>query len=310
MITGKNEELVKRFAGNPIITAKDMPYSTNSVMNPGVARFKNTYVMVLRVEAKTGLNHLTLAFSEDGYHFKIQDRPAMIPSDKEPFKTYEELGVSDPRLTQIGDSYYLCYSAWSRYGVRVGIAKTDDFQTFSRISLSTEIDNHDGALFPEKINGLYVRLDRPMGLTMPYYTWISYSPDLVYWGNSKVLFETRPACWDMTKVGAGAPPIRTEKGWLELYHGVKENCNSYVYRLGCVLLDLGDPAKVVGRSKNYILSPEEPYECIGNVPNVVFACGAVPDYDRAEVKIYYGAADQCICAATAKIDDLVDSCFE
>lgn len=303
--------LVRRYSGNPIITAKDMPYLANSVFNAAAAKYKGRYVLLFRVEDLTGRSHLAVAFSDDGYHFEIRKEPAMLPAVEEPYKTYEELSVSDPRVTQMGDDYYVCYSAWSRYGVRIGIAKTEDFKTFTRISLSTEIDNHDGVLFPEKIGGFYVRLDRPMGGGgLPYHIWISYSPDLVHWGNSKVLLETRPACWDMTKVGAGAPPIKTEKGWLEIYHGVKQTCNGYVYRLGCLLLDLKDPSKVLGRSKNYIISPEELYECTGNVPNVIFTNGVIPDYETGELKIYYGAADQCICVATAKIEALIGNCME
>ena len=139
-------------------------------------------------------------------------------------------------------------------------------------------------------------------------TWISYSDDLVYWGDSRVVFESRPGYWDAAKVGPGAPPFQTEKGWLLIYHGVKNTSAGPIYRLGVALFDLENPAKLIGRSEEPILSPTEDYERIGDVPNVVFTCGAILEKD-GEVKIYYGASDTSICLATAHIDNLLSLCI-
>jgi predicted GH43/DUF377 family glycosyl hydrolase len=138
-------------------------------------------------------------------------------------------------------------------------------------------------------------------------TWISYSYDLIHWGNSEVLFETRPGYWDADRIGPGAPPIRTKKGWLLIYHGVKKTSAGPIYRLGVALFDLKDPAKLIGRSREPILSPAEYYERSGDVPNVVFTTGAILE-KNGEVKIYYGACDTSICLATAHIDDLLSLC--
>jgi predicted GH43/DUF377 family glycosyl hydrolase len=173
-----------------------------------------------------------------------------------------------------------------------------------RIGLISEPINKNAVLFPKKFNGKFVRLDRPMATGIA--TWISYSHDLIHWGDSKVVFETRPGFWDSDRIGPGAPPIRTEKGWLLIYHGVKKTSAGPIYRLGVVLLDIKNPAKLIGRSAESILSPTEYYERVGEVPNVIFTCGAVLEKD-GEVKIYYGAADTSICLAIAHVDDLLST---
>jgi beta-1,4-mannooligosaccharide/beta-1,4-mannosyl-N-acetylglucosamine phosphorylase len=142
----------------------------------------------------------------------------------------------------------------------------------------------------------------------PANIWISYSNDLIHWGNSKPILEVRPGYWDCQKIGAGAVPIKTEKGWLEIYHGVFQNCSGFIYRLGVCLLDIDDPSKVISRGDDAILWPEHDYERRGNVSNVVFTSNAIVENDGT-VKIYYGAADTCIGLAEAKLDDLIDACF-
>jgi beta-1,4-mannooligosaccharide/beta-1,4-mannosyl-N-acetylglucosamine phosphorylase len=161
-------------------------------------------------------------------------------------------------------------------------------------------------LFPEKIGGLYARLDRPFEYGGAGNIWISYSPDLVYWGRSECIMQSRAFAWDQGKIGPGAPPIRTKDGWLVLYHGVTPRINAKIYKAGVALLDLDDPRKVIARGKEYLMAPRESYERIGDVPNVVFPTAAIPHWEKDELRIYYGGADTVFCLATAKISELID----
>ena len=182
----------------------------------------------------------------------------------------------------------------------------DYFKDFERVALVSEPGNKDGALFDRKINGRYVRLDRPIGAGVGN-MWISYSPDLMNWGDSKLLATTRDGYWDTTRIGASAQPIETDEGWLEIYHGVKDTASGPIYRLGTLLLDKDDPSRVLGRSAIPILSPRMDYERIGDVGNVVFSCGALP-HENGDVYIYYGAADTSICLGICSMEDLIASC--
>ncbi len=232
-----------------------------------------------------------------------------MPARKEPFKSLEKFGISDPRITKIKDTYYVIYAAYSEWGVYPIMMATRDFKKFERMGILSSPDNRNVVLFPEKIGGYYLRLERPMGELSHPNIWIARSPDLVHWGDFKPLMGIRPCQWDSRTIGPGAPPIKTEKGWLEIYHGVTPTCNGCIYRLGVVLLDLKNPEIIVGRGIPYILGPEMDYERKGDVNNAIFVCGIVQRNSR-EIKIYYGAADQCICLATAKVDDLVNLCLE
>ncbi|MEA3438086.1 MAG: glycoside hydrolase family 130 protein, partial [Thermodesulfobacteriota bacterium] len=217
---------------------------------------------------------------------------------------YEKRGIEDPRITTIDGVYYIMYTAYSKYGPRIALAKTKDFFHYERIALVSEPGNKDGILFPEKINGEYVRLDRPIGKGVGS-MWVSYSKNLVDWGKSEILMTPRQGMWDSYRIGASVPPIKTEHGWLEIYHGVKMTSAGPIYRIGTVLMDLERPHKVVARCNKPILSPRKDYERIGDVGNVAFACGAVVE-DTGEIKVYYGAADTCICVATAEFEKLID----
>ena len=187
------------------------------------------------------------------------------------------------------------------------MCKTKDFKTFERLGLISEPENKDGCLFPRKINGRYVRLDRPYGGGIGN-IWLSYSHDLLRWGDSEVVMTTRGGFWDSDRIGACAPPIETEHGWLEIYHGVKNTSAGPIYRMGAVLLDLENPSKVLCRSAVPILTPREYYERVGDVGNVVFSCGAILE-DGGKIKIYYGAADTCICLGFADVNHLIDRCI-
>ena len=164
-------------------------------------------------------------------------------------------------------------------------------------------------LFPEKFNGLYARLDRPHSEISPWSIWISYSPDLRFWGDSQLIMRPEPYHWDEMKIGPGAPPIRTDRGWLSIYHGVFQTMDGSVYRLGVALHDLLNPAKLVGICDSWILQPEDPWEVTGYVHNVVFTCGAVAETDGT-VKIYWGGADTVMCVGEANLAELVDLCLD
>lgn len=296
-------DVFHRWEGNPVLTLEDIPFRCNTVFNGTPVKLGREYLLLLRVEGQQGYSFFALAKSWDGFHFEVEEIPVLLPARDGTFGVYEQGGIEDPRATSIDGCYYVMYTAYSKYGPRIALAKTEDFHTFERIALISEPGNKDGVLFPEKIGGRYVRLDRPIGLGVGS-IWISYSDDLYAWGDSKVLLSPREGYWDSYRVGASVPPIKTEWGWLEIYHGVQMTSSGPVYRVGTALLDLEDPSKVVARCKVPLLSPREDYERIGDVPNVVFACGAIVEPD-GEVKMYYGAADTCLCVATAKLEDII-----
>lgn len=308
MLKGK-EPIVKRYKGNPILTKDDVPYPVATVHNAGVVKSGDRYIMVFRSHQYNGRSILGLAESTDGYSFKVRPEPFMVPSRHGVFAEYEEYGIEDPRICQIDGDYLITYSAYSRHGVRIGLARTRDFESLERIALITQADHRNVVLFPKKFRGRYARLDRPHSEISPWSIWISYSPDLVHWGDSKVI--VKPACyhWDEMKIGPGATPFQTEKGWLSIYHGVFQTMDGAVYRLGAMLHDLDDPSRVLGVADEWILQPEDPWEVTGYVHNVVFCCGAVPE-DDGTVKIYWGGADKVMCAGTAIISELVDLCLQ
>ena len=303
------KSIITRHEHNPILTKDDIPYKVETVHNAAVVRHNGKYVMLFRSHLDTGRSIIGLAQSDDGFKFKAAPEPFITPGQKQPFAEYEEFGVEDPRITLLEGTYYITYSAYSRHGVRIGLAKTTDFKTVERIALITQADYRNVVLFPEKINGRYVRLDRPHSEISPWSIWLSYSPDLVHWGNSKVIIKPAKYHWDEMKTGPGAPPIRTDKGWLNIYHGVFQTMAGAVYRLGVALHKLDDPSQILGVSDRWILQPEDNWERVGYVPNVVFCCGAVLE-DDGTVKLYWGGADTVMCAGTARIDDLVELCLK
>lgn len=308
MAQRQGRDLLHRWVRNPLITREDVPFQCNTVFNGAVVRLDGEYVLLLRVEGQQGYSFFTLARSRDGLHFSLDPEPCMLPAAEGPFHIWEENGIEDPRITALDGLYYIMYTAVSRYGYRIALARTEDFQTFERMGPVSRPGNKDGILFPEKINGLYARLDRPIGNGIGS-IWISYSPDLIHWGRSRCVISPRPRFWDADRIGASVPPIKTDQGWLEIYHGFKMTSAGPIYRAGVVLLDLENPAKVLGRCLSPVLSPREDYERIGDVGNVVFACSAIVE-DSREVKLYYGAADTSICVATCPLDELIQAGWE
>jgi len=302
------EPFVTRYPGNPILTKDDIPYSVQTVHNAGVTKFSGKYMMLFRSHLDTGRSIIGLAQSEDGFNFKPRPEPFMTPSTEPVFCEYEAFGVEDPRITHLQGAYYITYSAYSAHGVRIGLARTHDFVSVERVALITQADYRNTVLFPEKINGRYAKLDRPHSDISPWSIWISFSPDLHHWGDSRLVMKPVPYHWDETKIGPGAPPIRTDKGWLSIYHGVFPTMDGHVYRLGAALHRLDDPAQILGVGDRWILQPEDEWEVTGYVHNVVFTCGAVGEEDGT-LKLYWGGADKVMCAGTAVIDELVDLCL-
>jgi predicted GH43/DUF377 family glycosyl hydrolase len=300
-------DMLHRYERNPILTLRDMPYRCNTVFNGTPVKANGRYYLLLRVEGQQGYSFFALARSDDGLKFTVDPEPCMLPAREGPYAVWEENGIEDPRLTEIDGAYYILYTATGRHGHRIAIARSDDLETWQRVGMISGPANKDGVLFPRKINGLYARLDRPIGNGVGG-VWISYSPDLLRWGKSRFVFGPRARYWDSFRIGASAPPILTKFGWLEIYHGVKMTSAGPIYRTGAVVLDARHPHKVLGRSVAPLQSPREEYERIGDVGNVVFACGAIVEED-GRMKVYYGAADTAICVSSGHIDDIVAACF-
>lgn len=319
--------VITRHSANPVLSSSDVPYGPALVFNAGVAKYKGKYVMVFRndygdehkgVVAPHHTTNLGLAFSDDGIKWDVQPAPCWSWHDEEVIRVY------DPRLTVIDERCYLCFAVDTRHGLRGGIAVTEDFNSFEVLSLSLP-DNRNMVLFPERIGGKYVRLERPMpvysrGGTDRFDMWISDSPDLKYWGNSKLLLAVEDVAYANDKVGPGAPPVKTDKGWLTLFHAVDidhsrgkngwEDSWKKRYTTGIMLLDLADPSRVIGRAEAPLLAPEAAYETSGGFRNDVIFPGGMILEDSGEVKIYYGAADTVECLATAHVDDLLRLCLD
>ena len=213
-------DIVRRYGQNPILTKAQIPYPVETVHNAAVVKLHDKYIMLFRSHLRTGRSILGLARSHDGFRFTADPAPFLVPERDGPFAAYEEFGVEDPRITEIDGEYLITYSAYSRNGVRIALAKTKDFSHVEKICLITEADYRNVVIFPEKFDGLYARLDRPHSEIAPWSIWISYSPDLRFWGESQLIMRPEPYHWDEMKIGPGAPPIKTERGWLSIYHGV------------------------------------------------------------------------------------------
>lgn len=254
------------------------------------------------VEYLAQMSHLRVARSRDGVHFEVDARPALVPQDP-----LEEYGVEDPRVTYLDGEWQITYVSVSRWGITTSRATTTDFRTFRRRGVTFLPDHKDVVLFPEKINGRYYALTRPMPQSFGriFGIWIASSRELTHWGEHMPLALPRWERWDEIRTGASAVPFRTEAGWLELYHGVDRTLR---YAMGALLLDLDDPRTVIARSPSPILAPEQPFERMGLLNDVVFSCGHVPlDDDGREIRVYYGAADSVVAAADFTVAEILAS---
>ena len=295
-----------RHPDNPILTSADLPYTANTVFNSAAVQLQNETLMLLRVEDRRGFSHLTVARSADGVGaWKIDTQPTMMPSPVE--HPEEQWGIEDPRIVELSGEgrYAVTYTGYSPAGPLVSLALTDDFERFERVGAVLPPDNKDAALFPVRIDGRYAMLHRPMsGMCNGGDIWIAYSPDLRHWGDHKVLLQARSGpWWDAGKIGLSPPPVRTDKGWLMMYHGVRNTCAGSLYRLGLALLDLDDPCRVIRRSNEWIFGPSRSYELHGDVGYVTFPCGLL--LVNGELRMYYGAADTSMALATAPLAEVL-----
>ena len=298
-----DESLFTRYAGNPILSRKDWPYPVNSVFNAGATRLPDGDTLLLcRVEDRRGLSHLCAARSSNGIDgWRIDARPTLMP---DPSNYPEEIwGIEDSRITYVPElgQYAVAYTSFSKGGPGVSLALTKDFKSFERYGVIMQPEDKDAALLPRRIGGYWAMIHRPV-TTLGAHMWISYSPDLRHWGSHKVMLEARRGgWWDANKIGLCSPPIETEKGWLVVYHGVRQTASGSIYRLGLALFDLDRPDVCLQRGDSWMFGPETPYERGGDVSDVVFPCGQTIGADGDTIHLYYGAADSCMAMATGSI---------
>jgi predicted GH43/DUF377 family glycosyl hydrolase len=277
---------LKRYQGNPILLPQTLhDWEALNVFNPAVVYFNELFHMLYRAQGLNFVSSIGYAVSKDGLDWRRLDRPVLEPSNE-----LEAKGVEDPRITRIGDTFYMTYTAYSEHGMRVSLAASSNLIAWERLGvILPDEDNKDAALFPEQIGRNYVLLHR-----RPPDLWLAFSDNLQIWTDHRLIMRPRPGTWESFKIGAAGPPIKTDQGWLLIYHGVDKN---HVYRLGIALLNLNDPRVVLKRQEKPILEPEEEWELYGDVPNVVFSCGQVMTDDV--LYVYYGGADKVIGLATA-----------
>lgn len=297
-------DVVWRYSENPVVDRYATSVS-NSIFNSAVVPFGDGYAGVFRCDNKAVQMNIYVGFSPDGINWEISDTPIeFLPGNTDMIRSDYKY---DPRVTWIEDRWWITWCNGCD-GPTIGIGYTFDFKTFYQCENAFLPFNRNGVLFPQKIGGRYAMVSRPSdnGHTPFGDIFISYSPDMKYWGEHRCVMKIAPfedSAWQCTKIGAGSVPILTEEGWLMFYHGVINTCRGYRYSMGAVLLDAENPEKVLFRSKHYLLAPAAPYELAGDVPDVVFPCAAVADGDR--VAIYYGAADTTVCLAFGRISEII-----
>lgn len=308
---------LERDARNPILTPADFP-GADVVFNCGQVQAGNETILFVSVIHRSGhyrgIKGATthVARSRDGIRFEIDPVPFLQKPETYPLSEIDHHPI-DTRVTPIDGWYYIVHPGCGPWGTLAILGRTKDFGSYEFIDIISLPDNRGVSLFPEKIGADYIRLDRPYRVAPnEHHTdgniWIARSPDLVHWGHFRPLLRPGFSSWAVTKIGP-TPPIRTDRGWLTIIHGVSQSCAGYRYALGAMLLDLEDPARVIGLTRSYILAPEMQYERLGSVPNVVFACGAIADEGEDRIRVYYGGADTCICLATGSLSGLVDACL-
>jgi len=297
---------ISRYDKNPILTKENVPFKVNSIFNPGAVKYNGKYLLLCRVEMPVGRSSFVTAESDDGYNFKVSSNPILTPVDHKECYDYVNWGIEDARITQIGSKYYLTYTGYSKFMPLVILAETEDFKKFVIHGPISEPSNKDSAIFPEKINGYYWKVDRPNAENRRD-IWISQSPDLIHWGGFRLLTQPQQGCWEQDKIGGSSPPVKTNDGWLMLYHGVRGFGIGSIYKLGVLLLDLDKPWLVKGRSRVPILQPEMDYERVGDVNNVIFSNGWIVE-ENGDVKIYYSGADMNVCLAETNVEYLLSVC--
>lgn len=306
----RERELFQRHPANPILTAADWPYPVNVAFNPAAAQVDGTTVLLARVERLTGISELSVARSHNGFDgWTVDPEPLLGPTEG---IESERWGFEDARVVFAPEleRWVITCTAYGPTGPAVYLATTEDFSTVERYGIVRQPEDKNAALLPERIDGKWILFHRPKTEYGPSRGEIllSRSADLISWSAPERVMQPRDgAWWDSLRIGIGPPPLRTDHGWLLIYHGVKETIAGGVYRVGLALTDLDEPTRVLRRLPEWILGPTARYEREGDVPNVVFPCGLVHDQASDEIRLYYGAADTSICVATAKLEDLLEA---
>ena len=301
-------DVLWRSSRNPIIGRHHLPRS-NSIFNSAVVPFRGGYAGVFRVDDRTRAMKIHAGRSADGVTWQIEQQAIVFEpaDDRIPEIQSRFEHAYDPRVTWLEDRFYVTWCN-GYHGPTIGVGYTHDFETFFQLDNAFLPFNRNGVLFPRRIGGTYAMLSRPSdnGHTPFGDIFFSESPDLVHWGRHRHVMAPIPWTWESTKIGAGPTPIETPEGWLLIYHGVLTSCNGYVYSMGAALLDLDQPWKVIARSRDYLLSPQVPYEQVGDVPNVAFPCAALVDEQRDRLTIYYGGADTVVCMAHGSLSGVIE----
>ena len=299
-------DVVWRYSENPVVKRDAIP-SSNSIFNSAVVPFKDGFAGVFRCDNKAVQMNIFAGFSKNGIDWDINHEPIQFQAGNTDM--IESEYKYDPRVVFIEDRYWITWCNGYN-GPTIGIGYTFDFKEFFQCENAFLPFNRNGVLFPEKIDGKYAMLSRPSdnGHTPFGDIYISYSPDMKYWGEHRCVMKVTPfvdSAWQCTKIGAGPIPILTDEGWLTFYHGVINTCNGFRYSMGAAILDKERPDQGLYRTKPYLLSPQTNYECVGDVPNVVFPCAALHSIEEDKVAIYYGAADTVTGLAFGRISEIV-----
>jgi beta-1,4-mannooligosaccharide/beta-1,4-mannosyl-N-acetylglucosamine phosphorylase len=302
-------DVLWRASVNPIVDRTAVA-GANSIFNSAVVPFGEGYAGVFRVDDTRRTMDLHAGRSRDGVNWLLDAEPIVWrPADARVAEIQERfVHAYDPRVTWLEDRFYVTW-CYGYHGPTIGVGWTHDFEIFHQLDSAFLPFNRNGVLFPRRIGGRYAMLSRPSddGHTPFGDVFYSESPDLTHWGRHRHVLGTVPWTWQSTKVGAGPTPIETDEGWLLLYHGVLTSCNGFVYSLGAAVLDLDEPWCVVARGRDYLLAPREPYERVGDVPNVVFPCAALVDRPTDRLTIYYGGADTVVCLAHGFLSEVVEA---
>jgi predicted GH43/DUF377 family glycosyl hydrolase len=305
----RSGELFERHAQNPILTAADWPYPVNAVFNPAAAVVDGETIILARVEDLRGISHLSVARSTNGVDgWTVDPKPLLAPADG---IESEQWGFEDPRVVWLPEleRWAITCTTYGPPGPAVYLAMTTDFRTVERHGIIKRADDKNAAMLPEQIDGKWILFHRPSEGAVAGSGGeivLSRSADLDSWSvPEQVLAPREGAWWDSRRIGIGPPPLRTDHGWLVIYHGVKDTVAGGLYRVGLALTDLAEPTHVLHRLPDWVFGSREQYERTGDVPNAVFPCGLIHNEETGQVRLYYGAADTSIALATAQLDDLL-----
>ena len=298
-------KLFTRYDGNPILIPANWPYPANAVMNPAAIKLNSETLLMCRVEDMKGFSHLTVARSQDGFtDWKVDPAPTLIADQH---SREGQWGLEDPRIIWLEEQkqFAITYTSFSEGGPVVSLAITKNFKTFARLGTLLPPEDKDACLFPRRFRGRFALIHRPI-VRGEAHMWISFSPDLKHWGDHRLLIKTRTGYWDGHRVGLACQPIETEHGWLIFYHGVRQTTAGALYRVGIAMLDLEEPWKVLRRGDEWVLGPQEMYERVGDVADVVFPSGVTVNKEVDQLNLYYGAADCTVAVASAKFSDVIE----